>query len=103
MYSKISVRIPQVPGKITSIKKGKATYILYEYDRVYKPEKKYTIAQRAIIGKVTDADEQKMSPNENNQKYFPNAILPEELPEAYRSYCLKIGTYLVRKDLFGLF
>ena len=86
MYSKISVRIPQVPGKITSIKKGKATYILYEYDRVYKPEKKYTIAQRAIIGKVTDADEQKMSPNENYQKYFPNAILPEELPEAYRSY-----------------
>ena len=54
MYSKISVRIPQVPGKITSIKKGKATYILYEYDRVYKPEKKYTIAQRAIFGKVTE-------------------------------------------------
>lgn len=95
MYYRIAVQIPKVPGKITFMKKGKAAYVLYEYDRVYKPDKKYTIARRAVIGKVSDTDDNRMSPNENYLKYFPNAILPEELPEAYRSCCLKIGSYLV--------
>lgn len=36
-----------------------------------------------------------MYPNEHYQDYFPDAVLPEERPEAYRSCCLKIGSYII--------
>ena len=36
-----------------------------------------------------------MYPNEKYQEYFPDAVLPEELPEAYRSCCLRIGAYAI--------
>lgn len=36
-----------------------------------------------------------MFPNEKFQQYFPEAMLPEELPETYRSCCLRIGPYVV--------
>lgn len=36
-----------------------------------------------------------MIPNANYRKYFPEAELPEELPESVRSACLMIGPYLV--------
>ena len=36
-----------------------------------------------------------MHPNEKYEEYFPNNAMPEELPEAYRSCALRIGTYAV--------
>ena len=36
-----------------------------------------------------------MYPNEKFQEYFPEVVFPEELPEAYRSCCLRIGSYIV--------
>lgn len=95
MYYDFSVDIPSVKGKIIKKKKGDTVYILYEYGREYKKEKKYTIPQRAIIGKLCDDDPKKMYPNDKYDEYFPDAVLPEVRPEAYRSCCLKIGSYLV--------
>ncbi|MDK2808885.1 MAG: hypothetical protein PWP24_1622 [Clostridiales bacterium] len=95
MYHDFTVKIPDIKGKIIIKKKGGSSYALYEYGRDYKPEKKYTIPKRTIIGKISEQDSSLMYPNERYQEYFPEAVFPEERPEAYRSCCLKIGTYIV--------
>lgn len=37
-------------------------YVNYEYDRVYKPDKKYNIPKRTTIGKMCDDDPTMMYP-----------------------------------------
>lgn len=39
MYLDFLVKIPDAPGKLVRVKKGKTTYIDYEYDRTYDKEK----------------------------------------------------------------
>lgn len=95
MYLNTTVRIPEIKGKIITKKKGGATYILYQYGSEYNTDKKYAIPLRAIVGKVSPSDETLMFPNEKYQLYFPDAQIPEELPLAYRSCCLKIGSCVV--------
>ena len=53
------------------------------------------IPLRTIVGKVSQNDPALMYPNEKFQIYFPDAEIPEELPYAYRSCCLKIGFCVV--------
>ena len=101
MYHNFEVPIPSEPGKIILKRKGESVYILYQYGQEYKPEKKYAIPKRAIIGKVNLDHDGYMFPNENYQEHFPNAIMPEELPEAYRSCALKIGAYSVINKVFN--
>lgn len=36
-----------------------------------------------------------MYPNEKYQEFFPDAVTPEERPEAYRSCALRIGSYII--------
>ena len=67
---------------------------MYEYEREYKKDKQYVIPKRSIIGRLLSDNSERMFPNENYQKYFPNAVLPEERSEAYRSCCLRIGSYV---------
>ena len=95
VYYDSAVEIPSVRGKIITKKKGDATYILFQYGQKYNAEKKYAVPLRAIIGKMDPSDGRLMFPNEKFQEYFPNVALPEELPEAYRSCCLRIGSYVV--------
>lgn len=95
MYLNTPVKIPKIKGKIITKTKGKATYVLYQYGSKYDPVRRYTIPQRSIVGKVTSEDSTQMFPNEKFQLYFPDVELPEELPFAYRSCCLKIGTCVV--------
>lgn len=95
MYFDFLVQIPQVKGKIIIKKKGKASYVLYQYGQKYNAERQYSVPQRTIIGKVALANPGYMKPNERFEDYFPNAAIPEELPEAYRSCALKIGAYAV--------
>lgn len=95
MYLNTSVKIPSVKGKIITKKKGNASYILYQYGSEYNEEKKYAVPQRAIVGKVSPEDSTLMFPNEKFQIYFPDVEIPEELPFAYRSCCLKIGSCVV--------
>ena len=95
MYLKSRVKIPDTPGKLTRLKRGDITYIKYEYDRYYDPEKKYTYPQRATIGKLCADDNSMMIPNETFLKYFPDAELSGMEDRADRSSCLRIGTYSV--------
>lgn len=95
MYYDSAVQIPTVKGKIILKKKGDATYVLFQYGQEYKSEKKYTVPKRAIIGKVHPTNASLMFPNEKFRIYFPETELPEELPDAYRSCCLRLGAYSV--------
>ena len=95
MYYDFKVEIPEIPGKIyTKTIKG-VIYINYEYDRIYKPEKKYNIPKRTTIGKQCEDDPDLMYPNPNFMKYFPDAPLPTDNGKEERSSCLRIGAHLV--------
>jgi transposase len=89
-------------------RKKDSTYIFYEYDRVYDPVRKYNVPKRAVIGKLSPDDERKMYPNGNFLKYFPTAELSHINRDVSRSCCLRVGSWLVIKDiirhydLFGL-
>ena len=93
MYLKSRVKIPDVHGKLIRLRRGDITYIKYEYDRYYNPEKKYTYPQRATIGKVCADDDTMMIPNEAFLKYFPDAVLSGMEDRTERSSCLRVGTY----------
>ena len=95
MYYDFSIKIPEEKGKIIIKKKGNATYVLYQYSSEYNPEKKYAVPKRVIIGKINPEREGYMYPNEKCQEYFADLCIPDELPENYRSCCLKIGSYAV--------
>ena len=88
----------ELPKK-SPLNKGGHTYIEYEYDRIYDPEKQYTYPKRASIGRVDPEDPTRMTPNENFLKYFPDAEIPEEIDRSERSPYLNIGTYVVLHKL----
>ena len=69
-YSSNPVKIPEVAGKISFMKKTDRTYVRYEFGRTYNPVKKSTIPQRAIIGLQIRNTPTLMLPNENYEKYF---------------------------------
>ena len=100
MYYDFAITIPSVQGKIIYKRKGSATYVQFQYDDVYNPVVKYSVPKRVIIGKTIPEKPGYMYPNDKYTDYFPDAVMPEELPEAYRSCCLKIGSYtIIRKVL----
>jgi len=99
MYFDFKVKIPEVRAKIFQKTIKSVTYINYEYDRVYKPEKKYNIPKRTTIGKLCDDDPGMMYPNANYLKFFPDAELPNEVERTNRSSCLRIGTFLIIRKI----
>ncbi len=99
MYLKALVDIPDVRGKIVTQRKKDSIYIFYEYDRVYDPVRKYNVPKRAVIGKLSPDDESKMYPNGNFLKYFPTAELSHINRDVSRSCCLRIGSWLVIRDI----
>jgi hypothetical protein len=99
MHLDFLVKIPDAPGKITYRKKKDTSYIEYEYERIYDPEKQYTYPKRATIGKLSKTDVTLMQPNQNFLKYFPDAEFPEEKNRTSRSSCLRVGGYIVIKKI----
>ena len=99
MYFDFKVKIPEIKAKIFQKTIKSVTYINYEYDRVYKPEKKYNIPKRTTIGKCCDDDPGMMYPNVNYLKFFPDAELPNEVERTNRSSCLRIGTFLIIRKI----
>lgn len=95
MYYDFTVPVPQVRGKIITKKKGTSSYILFQYGQEYNSAKRYSVPQRAIIGKTAPDSPGLMYPNERYTDFFPETVMPEELPEAYRSCCLRIGSYVI--------
>ena len=97
MYYDYKVPIPKEKGKISrTIIKG-VEYVNYEYDRVYKPDKKYNIPKRTTIGKVCENEKNMMYPNPSFAKFFPNIDIDKE--EREYSSCIKVGNYIVIKKL----
>ena len=103
MYYDFTVPIPKVRGQITFMNKGSIKYVQIETGRVYLPEKKYTIPERVSIGKVDPDHPDQMFPNDRYADFFPDTPMPEERPEAYRSCALRIGSYLVIKQILKEF
>ena len=99
MYLDCVVDVPDIPGKITHQKKKNAVYIDFEYERIYYPERKYTIPKRVTIGKLDPDNPERMVPNENFLKYFPEVELPVEKGTVRRSYTLKVGAFLVLEQI----
>ncbi|MDO4978469.1 MAG: transposase [Eubacteriales bacterium] len=99
MYYDFKVKIPIIKGKIYERKIKGVTYINYEYDRVYKPDKKYNIPKRTTIGKKCDDDPDMMYPNPNYLTYFPDAELPTDQGRDDRSSCLRVGAWIVLEKL----
>jgi hypothetical protein len=99
MYLNLLVKVPNAPGKLLLQKKADTTYVYYEIDRIYNPEKRYTYPKRVTVGKLSKQDPEMMQPNENYLRYFPDEELPEEDARAVRSSCLRIGTYIVISKL----
>lgn len=56
MYLKSLVKVPNAPGKLLRQKKADTTYVYYEIDRIYIPEKKNTRPKRVVIGKLSKKD-----------------------------------------------
>ncbi len=100
MYYDFSIKIPEEKGKIIIKKKGNAAYVLYQYSSEHNPEKKYAVPKRVIIGKIDPEREGYMYPNEKCQEHFADLCVPDELPESYRSCCLKIGSYAVIQRIY---
>lgn len=101
MYLDTIVRVPDVRGKITFRVKGGTTYVEYESERIYIPEKKYTTVTRKTIGKISDFEKRTMQPNENFLKFFPDTELPEEKDRSSRSCGLRIGTWIVLRKIIN--
>ena len=99
MFYNTKVKIPVIKGKVYHNPLRGVTYINYEYDRKYIPEKKYNIPKRTTIGKTCEDDPTMMYPNANYVKYFPDAVLPTDNAMATRSSCLRIGAYLVVRNV----
>jgi hypothetical protein len=99
MYLDFKVKIPDIKSKIFQKAINGVTYVSYEYDRVYKPEKKYNIPKRTTIGKRCEDNPEMMYPNVNYLKFFPDAEIPENDGHTCRSSCLRIGAYLIIKKI----
>jgi len=99
MYMDFKVKIPDIKSKIFKKQIKGTVYISYEYDRVYKPEKKYNIPKRTTIGKRCEDDPKMMYPNANYLKFFPDEELPEEDRPTGRSSCLRIGAFMIIKKI----
>ncbi|WP_036611951.1 hypothetical protein [Oribacterium sp. P6A1] len=69
MYYDFWVDLPDAPGKYIFEKRGGTTYVKYEYDRIYDPEKQITYPKRATIGKLSD-DRMMIQPNQTFLTYI---------------------------------
>lgn len=101
MYLDFKVKIPSDSAGITRKKIKGTTYIYYSYEHNYSSEKGYTVPKSTSIGKCTDDDPELMYPNTNFLKFFPAEELPETKGKAYRSGCLRVGTYLVLRRIIS--
>ena len=82
--------------KTTKIQKRNGIGYVYQViGKSYKKDKKYTVENRKLIGKMID--EEWMVPNEYFEQYYPDVCVVEE----HRAfYTLRIGCFLVVQKLF---
>lgn len=92
---KITISIPNIPGKITIATVKGIRYVRYEVDRIYHPERQNTTPVRVTIGRVAEEDGT-MYPNEKYRELFPkDNIIEIDNNLIERSDLIKTGTWIV--------
>ena len=82
--------------KATKIqKRNGVSYVYQVVGKTYKKDKKYTVDQRKLIGKMID--DEWMVPNEYFSQYYPDVSIEQDAPSF--SDTLKIGGFLVVQKL----
>jgi len=99
MYLNCLVPIPATNGKTVLLRRKTDTYVYFETGRTYDKNKQYTSPTRVAIGKLSKEDPKMMYPNENFVKYFPEENLPDEHDKSFRSSCIRIGSYIIIKQM----
>lgn len=99
MYFDFSVSIPSASG--ISIKTIRGVSYVYFSRNVYSAEKKRTIPVGTSIGKVLLEDSTRMFPNQKFYSFFPEEEnnIPEIKESVTRSKCLRVGSYIVIRNL----
>ncbi len=83
--------------KTTKIqKRNDASYVYQVIGKSYKKDKKYTVEERKLIGKMID--DEWMVPNEFFCQYYPDVTIEQEVPRF--SDTLHVGCFLVIQKLF---
>lgn len=96
MYFLDAVSVPDAPGKIVTRKKGGSTYVYYETERVYNPEKRFNVPKRVVIGKLAvEGDMSQMYPNAKFRTLFPGEPIPGLAEPQIRSNTLRAGSFIV--------
>ena len=96
MYFWEPVSVPDAPGKIVTRKKGDTTYVYYEMERVYNPEKRFNVPKRVVIGKLAvEGDISRMYPNSKFRALFPEEPIPSLAEPQLRSNTLRAGSFIV--------
>ena len=65
-----AVKIPEIPGKITFMRKDEKEYVRYLARRIYDPERKYNVPEWVIIGRRSKTMPGLMYPNDHYEQYF---------------------------------
>ena len=86
-----------VRPKTTKIQKRNGVGYVYQViDKSYRKDKKYTVENRKLIGKMID--EEWMVPNEFFEQYYPDVSVEQDMPAF--SDTLRIGSFLVIQKIF---
>ena len=94
MYFDYTVDIPDVAGIRLHPIRG-VVYVDYAYEYTYDKEKRRTIPHKTTIGKQCPENPDKMWPNPNFVKFFPDIKNPQEEERMERSASQKFGVFLV--------
>ena len=102
MITQNPVKIPDIPGKITIMKKDDAVYVRYLAGRNYDPEKKYNKPEWIVIGRRIEAMPGLMYPNDNYEKLFCEGEdrMEENLAAEEEQYIRDNGVYGVYNAFF---
>ena len=70
MTEQRAVKIPEIPGKITFMRKDEKEYVRYLAGRTYDQERKYNVPEWVIIGRRSETMPGLMYPNDHYEQYF---------------------------------
>ena len=101
MYENEPVLIPDVPGKITFMKKKDSEYVRYLTKTRYDPVRKYNVPDRKIIGIRISSIPEMMLPNENYHLYFTgDENMNEEQKDTAKRFADDKKRFIMLRELF---